>query len=157
MNYDDWYLNLSVFALLTSIWGPHTVDRFADYHNCQLPRFNSRCWSPGLEAVDTSTTNWSAESNWWCPPVALIPRVITHVQACGARGTLIVPEWQTPPFWAVLHSTLERFADFVLEIQELPKSKFLILPGPSGNTLFKGKSPNTKVLALRSDFTVQAV
>ena len=157
VNYDDWYLNPSVFAWLDSIWGPHSVDRFANHLNCQLPRFNSRCWSPGSEAVDTFTVNWSAENNWWCPPVALIPRVIAHAQACGARGTLIVPEWQTSPFWPVLHPTLERFADFVLEIQELPLSEFLILPGVSGNTLFKGKPPNTRVLALQCDFAVRTV
>ena len=41
VDYDDWYLNPSVFAWLDAIWGPHTVDRFADHNNSQLPRYNS--------------------------------------------------------------------------------------------------------------------
>ena len=129
VDHDDWYLNLVVFAWLDFIWGPHTVDRFANRNNCQLPRFNSRCWTPGSEVVNAFTVYWGAGNNWWCPPVALIPMVIAHVQACGASGTLVVPEWQASPFWLVLHPAVERFADFVLEIQELPLSEFLILPG----------------------------
>ena len=75
---DDWYLNPAVFSWLDSLWGPHTVDRFADHNNSQLVRFNSRCWSPGAEAVDAFTVNWSAENNWWCPPIALVSRAIAH-------------------------------------------------------------------------------
>ena len=51
IDYDDWYINPEVSTLLDVIWGPHTVDRFADCHDRQLPRFNSRCWNPGAEAV----------------------------------------------------------------------------------------------------------
>ena len=29
IDYDDWSINPSVFKWLDSIWGPHTVDRFA--------------------------------------------------------------------------------------------------------------------------------
>ena len=39
------------------------VDRFASFHNCQVPRFNSRCWNPGSEAVDAFTVNSSDENN----------------------------------------------------------------------------------------------
>ena len=72
----DWHLNPTVFAELDHGWGPHTVDRFASFHNSQLPRFNSRCWNPGSEAVDAFTANWAGETNWLCPPIGLIPRVI---------------------------------------------------------------------------------
>lgn len=42
IDYDDWYLNPLVLAWLDMAWGPHTVDRFVDYNNCQLPRFSTR-------------------------------------------------------------------------------------------------------------------
>ena len=45
-------------------------------------------------------------------------------------------------------------ADFVSEVEELPLSQWLILPGLSGASLFNGKRPNTKVLALRCDLPV---
>ena len=153
VDFDDWYLNPGVFAWLDSIWGPHTVDRFADSNNCQLARFNSRCWNPGSEAVDTFTTDWWGENNWWCPPVTLVPRAISHAEVCMAVGTLIVPEWPASPFWPLLHPSAEEFAWFVVHMQELPLSDSLFLPGLSGLTLFHGEMPNTRVFAVRCDFT----
>ena len=38
---NDWKLNPVFFGALELKWGLHTVDRFADAYNCQLPRFNS--------------------------------------------------------------------------------------------------------------------
>ena len=106
VDYDDWFLNHTVFAELDAAWGPHTVDQFADFHNRQTPRFNSQCWNPGAEAVDAFTVNWAGENNWWYPPVALIPRVIGHAKVCKAVGTLVVPGWPSARFWPVLHSSL---------------------------------------------------
>ena len=84
---DDWMLNPVVFAELDGMWGPHTIDRFASFQNAQLPRFNSRCWNPGTEAVDTFTVNWAGELNWWCPPIPLVPRMIRHAKACHALSS----------------------------------------------------------------------
>ena len=47
IDYDDWKLNPLVFAELDDAWGPHSVDRFASFHNCQVDRFNSSCWLKG--------------------------------------------------------------------------------------------------------------
>ena len=81
---DDWRINPEVFCELDFYWGPHTVDRFADHVNTQLPRFNSHFWSPGTEAVDTFTCDWGNETNWICPPPYLIPRVIRQTQKTKA-------------------------------------------------------------------------
>ena len=70
----------------------------ADFHNRQILRFNSRCWNPGAEAVDAFTVSWAGQNNWWCPPIALIPRVIGHAKVCKAVGTLVVPGWPSAPF-----------------------------------------------------------
>ena len=148
IDYDDWFLNPVVFAELDAAWGPHTVDRFADFHN----RFHSRCWNPGSEAVDAFTVNWRGENNWWCPPITLIPRVIGHAHVCRAVGTLVVPCWLSAPFWPLLHPSEEGYASFVTGVAELPLSELLILPGLSGSSLFKGQIPNTAVLALRCNF-----
>ena len=78
--------------------------------------------------------------------------MIGHAKVCKAVGTLVVPGWPSAPFWPVLHPSVGGFADFVSEVEELPLSEWLILPGLSGASLFKGKRPNTKVLALRCDF-----
>ena len=158
IDYDDWQINPLIFAELDNTWGPHSVDRFASFQNCQVPRFNSRCWNPGSEAVDAFTVNWSAENNWWCPPIALIPRVIRHAQACKAKGTLVAPLWPSAPFWPLLcPSNTGYFAHFVREVRELPQTEMLILPGLSGASMFNGRVPNTKVLALRCEFSSASV
>ena len=102
---DDWLLNPTIFHTVDEAWGPHTIDWFADFHNKQTHRFNSRCWNPDTEAVDAFTVNWHGEMNWWCPPVWLVPRVIGHAQACGAMGTLVVPCWPSAPLLAS-HSSI---------------------------------------------------
>ena len=149
---NDWLLNPEIFAQLDAQWGPHTIDRFASYENSQLPRFNSCCWNPGSEAVDAFTTDWSGENNWWCPPIALIPRVIRHAQTCSACGTLIVPCWLSAPFWPLLCPANNQFAPFVAQVIELPQERGLFLPGVSGAVLFNGEVPNTAVFALRCEF-----
>ena len=95
---DDWCLNPIILNRVDKIWGPNTIDRFADFYNKQTPRFNSRCWNPSTEAVDAFTVDWHGENNWWCPPVWLVPRVIGHAQVCRAIGTLVVPCWPSAPF-----------------------------------------------------------
>ena len=52
IDFDDWCTTQGFFAHLDSIWGPHTVDRFANASNAHLPRFNSRFRVPCSEAVD---------------------------------------------------------------------------------------------------------
>ena len=98
-DYDDWSLDHATFISIDLAWGPHTVDRFASHYNAQIPRFNSRFWSPGTEAVDAFTVDWHDDNNWLCPPVYLIPRSLRHAQNCHARGTLVVPEWPSAVFW----------------------------------------------------------
>ena len=152
VDYDDWQLNPAVFRELDAAWGPYSVDRFASFHNCQIPRFNSRCWNPGSEAVDAFTVNWNGENNWWCPPLGLVPRVIRHAQACAAKGTLVVPCWQSAPFWPLICPAENQFAPFVREYCDLPLMDSLFLPGLSGHVLFGGRVPNTRVLALKCEF-----
>ena len=152
VDYDDWMLNPSVFSWLDSLWGPHSVDHFANPSNAQLERFNSRYWAPGSEAVNAFTCSWTDENNWWCPPVYLIPRVIWHAQATHCKGTLIVPQWISSPFWPLLFADGINPIKSVVGIAELPNSEALFLSGPTGQNLFKGL-PNTPVLAVRLDFT----
>ena len=151
-DYDDWYINPEVFAWSDMIWDPHTIEGFADCNKYQLPHFNSRCWNPGPEVVDTFTTDWSGENNRWCPPVSLVPRVIGHADACMAIATLILPEWMSAPCWPLLHPSADKFACFVSGVQEFPLSKSLFLLGLSGFTWFHDKMPNTRVLAVCCGF-----
>lgn len=148
---DDWSLHLELFYQLDMEWGPHSIDRFASYFNTQLPRFNSRFWNPGTEAVDAFTCDWSGENNWWCPPVYLVPRVLGHAQMTHVCGTLVVPWWPSAPFWPMLFANDSKFSYGIVASVEIDKGDVVIFPGRSGGSLFKGR-PNTSLLAVRLNF-----
>ena len=153
VDYDDWKLNPGVFMELDCMFGPHSVDRFASFHNKQLERFNSRYWNPGSEAV-SALVDWSGEINWFFPPVALIPRVLRHAQQCKAEGTftLVVPGWDSAPFWPLICLDGKKFASFVVAWCELPCIEMLFIPGRQRTALFDGQRPNTPILGLRLCF-----
>ena len=39
---DDWGLSWNTFQIIDLVWGPHSIDRFANYLNAKLPKLNSR-------------------------------------------------------------------------------------------------------------------
>ena len=49
---DDWQISNSCFALLENLWGPHTIDCFANHYNHKIDRFFSRFWTPGCAGID---------------------------------------------------------------------------------------------------------
>lgn len=50
-DYDDWMVHLLIFLQIDRLWGPHTVDLFANNRNTQLKWFNSQFWNPRAETV----------------------------------------------------------------------------------------------------------
>ena len=152
VDHDDWMVNPYIFQWIDSIWGPHTIDRFATHYNRQLPRFNSRFWNPNSEAVDAFTCDWSGENNWLCPPVYLIPRVLRHAANSKAAATLVVPEWPSAPYWPMLCPDGVHLAEFVHMWMHIPQSTDTTLPGRREANIFKAGQPNTAVLAFRLDF-----
>ena len=119
-------------------WGPHSIDRFASHYNTHLPHFNSRFWR-------------SKDTNWLCPPVYLIPCTIRHASKCHAKGTLVVPEWPSAPFWPMIFPTAGNLASFITDLVVLDKSDPLLHPGRSGANLFDG-APNTNFIVLQISF-----
>ena len=69
IDFDDYELNNVVFQGLDELWGPYTVDRLACCYNAKLPRFNSRFFQPGSEAVDAFCQDWRFTNNWLYPPI----------------------------------------------------------------------------------------
>ncbi|KAL5496815.1 hypothetical protein EMCRGX_G013175 [Ephydatia muelleri] len=139
VDYDDWQISPALFYYLEEAWGPYSVDRFADNFNTRLSRFNSRFACPGSEAVDTFTVHWGGgENNWWCPPPSLVARVVRHAETCKANGTLVVPHWESAPYWPLLCPDGMMFASFVGASEVLPGE---IIPGRSGDILAAGVWP----------------
>ena len=81
------------------MWGPHTIDRFANSANTKVRRFISRYCNPSSESVDAFTQHWGFDNNWLVPPIYSVLWTIKHLFFCKARGTLIVPGWTSAPYW----------------------------------------------------------
>ena len=154
IDYDDWSLNPSVFSFIDASWGPHTVDCFASPYNNQTKRFHSRFWSPGCEAVDTFTVNWGSEMNWWLPPQHLVCRTIRHASRCKAKGTLVVPAWNSAPFWPILCPDGCHLAPFVHLWWSTSYIPGLLVPGRSGSNLGDSLNSDSMLLVLFIDFSV---
>ena len=154
IDFDDWSVDLSIFNILNTSWGPHSVDCFATSYNALLPRFHARFWSPGCEAVDTFTVNWGGEHevNWWVPPLYLVCRTIRHASSCKARGTLVVPAWKSAPYWPILCPDSICLASFIHLWWSVAYYPGLFVRGCSGTSLGDSMTTDSVVLALFIDF-----
>jgi hypothetical protein len=60
-NRDDWQLNPRIFTYMDSLWGPHSIDRFATHGNTQLPCYNAHWretqppWTDSIYPRDSRT------------------------------------------------------------------------------------------------------
>ena len=159
---DDWGLFPLSFHYIDSVWGSHSVDRFANHVNAKLPRFNSRFWNPGSEGIDAFVMNWHGEINYGCPPICLILRVLHHMSNCKASGSLIVPLWHSAPFWPMIcpdgdcFASLicpdgDRFAYFIVDWMELSSFKEAYI-SDSSNSVFGNENLNFRMIALKDNF-----
>jgi hypothetical protein len=159
---DDWMLSPDLFKSIADKLGPFDVDRMACHYNSQLPRFNSKFWCPGTEAVDCFTQDWGNKcNNFACPPPYLISAVLYHMERCKAKGTVVVPEWKSAPFWPLLCSYKRSysFSEFVKDVWYLPISHDMFHFGRGSLLVYSNKkfafsgTPKFNVLALRLDFS----
>lgn len=143
---DDWSIDKDTFLYLQSIFGQYTYDRFADSSNRKTVNFNSKYFCPDTSGVNAFTYDWVKENNWICPPVSLIGDVLKHFRICKARGTLLVPVWQSAYYWPLLYPDGLHFAKIV-------KSHLVVSPfytSTCNESVFHGYK-KFKALALEID------
>ena len=144
---DDWGIDLQSFCYVSEQFGPFDVDRFADNLNKKVQRFNSKYYCPGTSHVDAFTANWHGTNNWLCPPISLIGSVIRHMEMCEARGTLLLPMWDSAYYWPFIYPNGLHLAKYIKQI--LVINPYFI--ANSDSNLFNGfKSFNT--MALKIEF-----
>ena len=74
---------------------PHTIDRFANCQNAQVPRFNSRYREPMSKAVDApSQGNSHSQNNFVNAPFCLIHKVLDIILDQQAFASVTAPKWQ---------------------------------------------------------------
>jgi hypothetical protein len=121
----DWMLSKEAFQRVCKTLGRPTVDRFASEGNHQLPRFNSRHWSPRAEAADAMNQEWKGELNYLAPPIRMVDQVIRKCLQEQAEAILVAPIWKGQPWF----KQLQRMT-IAPPVPINPKKD--ILPGPSG-------------------------
>jgi hypothetical protein len=129
---EDWMLNPKYFDIATDTWGLPSVDRFATANNHQVPRFNSRYRSPGMEAMDCWSQDWSLEHNWLNPPWTCIGRCLDKLRRQGGTATMVVPYWTSQYWWPML-------TDMAVDSMYLPPQQDLFLPGDRGSSVVVGR------------------
>jgi hypothetical protein len=141
----DWQLSPDVFAWLSSLWGPFSVDLFSTARTAQLPYFYSKYWTPTCSGVNALTQHWPSVA-WAYPPVRLIPAVLACAAGQQARLCLIVPHHSSCSWWFTLAPDTLFFSPVVLACR----------PIPMGPDLFRIHawpcSPPCPLLALLLDF-----
>lgn len=137
----DWMLNRDIFQKLDTIWGPHTVDRFATDLNAQTRRFNSMRRCPGSEAVNAFTQDWSKDNNWINPPFSMLQLVINKIIRQRATATIVAPIWRAQPWF-------QKLLNITSQIILLPNHEATFLPGFKGNAE-PLKNPGWQVAAFR--------
>jgi hypothetical protein len=103
----NWQLHPRVFAELESIWGPFSIDLFADRLNAQKDRFIS--WRPDPKAlsVDAFLWDWKSEPlSYAFPPFMFIGKVLYKVVQERADLVLIAPMWAAQSWYPLLLSRL---------------------------------------------------
>ncbi|VDH97547.1 Hypothetical predicted protein [Mytilus galloprovincialis] len=135
------------FEFVDNLWGPHSIDRFANMENRKLLRFNSLYWNPGSESIDSFTCNWHEENNWLVPPVALAAKVINHLVKCRPVGTLIVPKWSSSPFWPLLFEEGLHYKPYVEDVFEFLEANRIFVAGHNVNSIFAQGDLKGTVLA----------
>ena len=99
----EWMLSKPLFLYLDSVWGPHSIDRFASMTSTQLPVYNSRFWDPNGMLMDAlAQKDWGVENNFVNPPIRLLDKVMDIVQQQKAHATVIAPWWPAQTWFSSL-------------------------------------------------------
>ncbi len=149
-DWDDWSVRDEIFSDLDVMYGPHSCDLFANACNAKSPKFYSRFWQPGCAAVNAFSQNWSTDFNWMVPPICLIGRALKHLCNCGARATLVCPEWPSAMFWPILfpHGAA---AWFVKSVFTFHRFSAVFSPGTQISSVFAKPRFPSRVLVIQLD------
>ena len=145
---DDWQLSTYCFNEIERVWGPHTIDCFANSYNKKVSRFFSRFWNPECSGVDFFVQKLTNENCLVVPPIGLIGRALNYLYAHRTIATVVVPFWPSSYFWPIL---CRKFHHCIKE-HKLFYGNHALTHGKNTNSLLGSSNFYGKVLALRMDF-----
>ena len=152
VDHDDWVTTSIFFKYLEEKWGPHTIDRFASSSNTKLKRFNSKFLCPNTEHVNAFSISWEGENNYLVPPVTYIPKILAHMQACQAKGTVVVPYWPSAAYFPILFEDRNAYAPYIDAWEVIPFREGIVAQGDNKDCFIGSKQFKSDILVLRVKF-----
>jgi hypothetical protein len=102
-NHYDFSLKPEIFHWLDTMYGPHTIDRFASDDSTQLLHYNTKFYSKKASGLDAFMFNWGYDhNNYAFPPPALVGTALQYARDCQAKLTLVFLEWYSRPYMNIL-------------------------------------------------------
>ena len=98
----EWSLDLDAFSDLDKLWGPFQIDLFASRLNFKVSSYVS--WNPDLGAkhVKAFFMKWKDYDFYAFPSFSVITACLQKIEQDQAAGVLLVPVWQTQPWFTPL-------------------------------------------------------
>ena len=116
---DDWSIDPATFHHLNLLFGPFSLDPFADCSNAKTTRFFSNFLCPNTMGIDAFAHSWDNENVWLCPPISKIIPTIRKIRSSSLSGVLIVPVWKSAPFWTLLFPLSSDRNSFIKQTKEI--------------------------------------
>ena len=98
----EWSLHSDVFADTNKMWGPFHVDLFASRLNFKVSAYASWKPDPGAKYVNAFYMSWKEHYFYAFPPFSVIAACLQKIDQDQATGVLVVPIWQTQPWFTTL-------------------------------------------------------
>lgn len=103
----EWSLNIKYFNLIVNTFGKPDIDLFATRINKKCNLFVSWYKDPDAVTFDAFTINWSNTYFYAFPPFIIIPKVLQKICLDEAEGIMVVPLWESQPWYPVFVSLLK--------------------------------------------------
>ena len=120
-NNTEYELNDNIFQKVSEQFGPFDIDLFASRINAKLGNYVA--WKPDPSAlfIDAFSGLWRNYKFYAFPPFSLLMKCLQKVQNDSASGVLIVPLWNTQPWFPkIMNMLIERPLLLPLNVINLP-------------------------------------
>lgn len=97
----EWELSNPAFKRLTATFGQPQVDLFASRINKKCLKYVSWHKDPDAFAINAFTLDWSEFFFYSFPPISVILKTLRKIILDKATGILVVPLWETQPWFPV--------------------------------------------------------
>ena len=146
-DFDDWSINNDIFAYFDNIYGPFTLDVFANDMNTKCSKFYAKWWCQGCAGVDAFAYNWGTDLCWVAPPPYLIAKVLIHAESNKAKGICFIPKWEAAIFWPIVIKLINNKK--ITLIHEFVRPCKLFIKGSLLNKIFTEETCSFNMLVFK--------